>query len=37
MATLEQKAPSAAKGAKAPVYKNFIGGEWVESHDRRDL
>ena len=32
MATLEQKAPSMAAGPKARVYKNFIGGEWVESH-----
>ncbi len=32
MATLEQKAPSVASGAKARVYKNFINGEWVESH-----
>ena len=34
MATMEQKAP--ALGAKtATIYKNFIGGEWVESHTGR--
>ena len=31
---MEQKAPSAA-ASKATVYKNFINGEWVESHTGR--
>ena len=31
MATMEQKAGSVHTGAKAKVFKNFIGGEWVES------
>src|ERR1035438_2592746 len=34
MATLEQKAP-AVGASKATVHKNFIGGEWVESHTDR--
>jgi alpha-ketoglutaric semialdehyde dehydrogenase len=34
MATMEQKAP-AAVASKATVYKNFINGEWVESHSGR--
>ena len=34
MATMEQKAPSVG-ASKATVHKNFIGGEWVESHTGR--
>jgi alpha-ketoglutaric semialdehyde dehydrogenase len=34
MATMEQKAPSAA-ASKSTVYKNFINGAWVESHTGR--
>ncbi len=31
MATMEQKAPGIHTGAQPKTYKNFIGGEWVES------
>jgi alpha-ketoglutaric semialdehyde dehydrogenase len=34
MATMEQAAAKSATG-KATVYKNFIAGEWVESHTGR--
>ena len=32
MATMEQAATGVRKGAQPRTYKNFIGGEWVESH-----
>ena len=32
MATMEQKAPSIHTDAQPRTYKNFIDGEWVESH-----
>ncbi len=35
MATMEQKTASVHTGAKAKVFKNFIGGEWVESRTGR--
>ena len=35
MATMTQATGAAAKGGKAPVYKNFINGEWVETHTGR--
>ncbi len=35
MATMEQKAPSIHTGAQPRIYKNFIDGEWVESHTGR--
>ena len=31
MATMEQKAPSIHTGSQPKTFKNFIGGEWVES------
>src|SRR5271165_2404053 len=31
MATMEQKTAAVHTGAKSKVFKNFIGGEWVES------
>ena len=36
MATMEQAAPKVAAG-KVAVYKNFIGGEWVETHTGRSF
>ena len=35
MATMEQKAAGVHAGAKTKVFKNFIGGEWVESRTGR--
>ncbi len=35
MATMEQKAPAIHTGAQTRTYKNFIAGEWVESHTGR--
>ena len=35
MATMQQSAPSIRSGARPRTYKNFIGGEWVESHTGR--
>ena len=35
MATMEQKAPSIHTGAQPNTFKNFIGGEWVESRTGR--
>ncbi len=35
MATMEQKAPGIRTGGKPKTYKNFIGGEWVESRTGR--
>ena len=35
MATMGQKAPSIHTGAQPKTHKNFIGGEWVESHTGR--
>ena len=35
MATMEQKPAGVHAGAKTKVFKNFIGGEWVESRTGR--
>ena len=35
MATMEQTSASIATGAKPRVFKNFIGGEWVETRTGR--
>ena len=35
MATMEQKPAGVHTGAKTKVFKNFIGGEWVESRTGR--
>ena len=35
MATMQQNAPGIRTGARPRTYKNFIGGEWVESHTGR--
>jgi acyl-CoA reductase-like NAD-dependent aldehyde dehydrogenase len=35
MATMEQKAPGIRPGGKLKTYKNFIGGEWIDSRTGR--
>jgi hypothetical protein len=35
MATMEQKPAGVHPGPKTKVFKNFIGGEWVESRTGR--
>src|SRR5215471_18998648 len=37
MATMTQPTSAATKSGKVAVYKNFIGGEWVETHTGRSF